>query len=363
MKKVGVIFGGVSSEYEISLLSASSVLNNIDKSKFEVYKIGIAKDGAMFLYDGGIEKIKADSWQGADCKPCVISTDRARRGIIVLEEDGKSSVLPLDVIFPVLHGKNGEDGTMQGLLTIAGIPFVGCDVLSSAACMDKDVTHALLDSAGVPVSKWLAITNSFFEKTSEQFIDSVETILGYPCFVKPANAGSSVGISKASNKEELIEAIKRAFVHDKKIIVEEMLTGLELECAVLGNDEPIASSIGEIEPCNEFYDYEAKYLANKSKTYIPARIEKRDSDALKAAALKAYRVMGCSGLSRVDFFLSKSGRVTLNEINTIPGFTDISMYASLFINDGVSYGELVTRLLEYAIRRYDEGVSCEDWKV
>lgn len=362
MNKVGIVFGGASSEYEISLLSASSVLKNIDTSKFEVYMIGIKKDGEMFLYNGDIDAVKFDKWHLSNCSPCVISTNRAKRGIIVFDEKDNSKVLPLDIIFPVLHGKNGEDGTFQGMLAIAGIPYVGSNALASACCMDKDVTHALLDSAGVPVSKWLVATTVSYQKNKAGFLDEVETVLGYPCFVKPANSGSSVGISKAKDRDGLIKAIDRAFLHDKKVIVEELLTGLEVECAVMGNDAPIASCIGEIEPCNEFYDYEAKYLADKTKTYIPARISERDSDTVRALALKAYRVMGCSGLARIDFFLSASGKAVLNELNTIPGFTSISMYAKLFIESGVPYGEIITRLLDYALDAHDSDISCEDWQ-
>lgn len=279
---VGILFGGVSSEYEVSLMSAAAVLENIDTNRFNPYCIGIKKDGKMFLYNGDVEKIKDNSWFNSDCTPCVISTDRTHHGILVFDEENRAEVIALDAAFPVLHGKNGEDGTMQGLLSIAGIPFVGCNTLASAACMDKDVTHTLLDSVAIPVAKWVSAIKHIYEKNHFVFLDEVETVLGYPCFVKPANAGSSVGITKASDRLSLEKAIERAFLHDNKVIIEEQINGLELECAVLGNEDPFVSCVGEIEPCNELYDYEAKYLDGKTKTYLPARIEKKDSDAVRA---------------------------------------------------------------------------------
>lgn len=347
--RLGVIFGGVSSEYEVSLLSATSVLEQIDRQAYEIIKIGIARDGRMYRYTGGIDRIAADQWQGADCTPCLLSPDRSHHGILLLKD--QPEVIRLDCVFPVLHGKNGEDGTIQGLLSMAGIPFVGCGTLSSAACMDKAVTHTLLEAAGIPCAKWKGIQAYEYRQGPETFWAEVEAHIGWPCFVKPANAGSSVGIHKAKNREELIAAIDAAFLHDEKILVEEAVEGLELECAVLGNEAPIASGVGEIVPCNEFYDYDAKYLANRTQTFIPARISGEAEKRIRETALRAFRVMGCSGFARVDFFLQKDQSIRLNEINTIPGFTSISMYPKLFIESGIPYPRLIDRLIRLAMEK------------
>lgn len=346
---LGILFGGASSEYEVSLLSAASVLKNIDPEQYDIYKIGITKDGRMFYYTGHIDRISADKWQGADCVPCVISPDRGHHGILLL--GSRTEVLRLDCVFPVLHGKNGEDGTMQGLLSLAGIPYVGCGYRASADCMDKIITHTILDAAGIDGTKWLGITEFDYRRDEEGFASRAAAELGFPCFVKPANAGSSVGITKVKSPEEFSAAMNLAFEHDSRVIVERMIYGIELECAVLGNDEPIASCVGEIAPISDFYDYDAKYNDGTTKTYAPARIPEQTADAIRELAVRAYRAMGCEGCSRVDFFLEKSGRILLNEINTIPGFTQISMYPQLFIESGLSYSALIDRLIRLALER------------
>ncbi|MEG0693913.1 MAG: D-alanine--D-alanine ligase family protein [Oscillospiraceae bacterium] len=348
-QSIGIIFGGASSEHEVSLMSATSVLKNIDADRYDIYKIGITKKGQLFYYTGDVDNITSGEWQLSGCTPCIISPDRTHHGFILL--DGSNEVIKLDAVFPVLHGKNGEDGTIQGLFALAGIPYVGCNTLASSACMDKGVTHTILDSVGISTAKWLGILEHSYKKNPDEFLTQVSNTLGFPCFVKPANAGSSVGITKAVDVNTLKEAMNLAFLNDKKVIVEEMLYGIEIECAVLGNDEPIASVLGEIEPCNDFYDYDAKYLANKTKTYIPARIAESYSEEIRTTAIKAFKSMGCEGFSRVDFFLTKDNRVMLNEINTIPGFTSISMYPQLFINSGIPYKDLITKLIDLAIER------------
>lgn len=348
-QNVAIVFGGASSEYEVSLLSASSVLKNIDCEKYNIYKIGITKDGKMFYYTGSVDRIAENNWSDNDCVPCVISPDRSHHGMIILSD--KTEIIRLDVVFPVLHGKNGEDGTIQGLLSMAGIPYVGCNVLSSACCMDKGVTKALLDNAHIDNAKWVSILEHQYRQNPEQYLSQISDTLSFPCFVKPANAGSSVGISKAADSKSLAAAMDVAFQHDKKVIVEEFVQGLEIECAVLGNVEPIASILGEIEPCNDFYDYDAKYLANKTKTYAPARISPEDTERIRSTAIKAYQALGCEGFSRVDFFLCKNGTVILNEINTIPGFTAISMYPQLCEKSGIPYSELIDRLLSLGQNR------------
>lgn len=346
---LGVVFGGASSEYEISLLSATSVLKNINTEQYNIHKIGITKDGEMFYYEGSNSSIAKNTWLKGKCTPCVISPDRAHHGLILLKEPVE--IIRLDCVFPVLHGKNGEDGTIQGLLAMANIPFVGCDTISSAMCMDKCYTHMILDTKGIKTAPFKMITPDKYFKSGASFIESAGESLGYPCFVKPANAGSSVGVSKAHNAEELKEGIEYAFFHDKKVLVEKNIVGKEIECAVLGNSRPIASCLGEIEPCNDFYDYDAKYLANKTETRVPARISEDDAKKIKSVALKAYKAMGCSGFSRIDFFLTEDGEIILNEINTIPGFTAISMYPQLFENSGVPYPVLIDKLINFAMER------------
>ena len=345
---LGVVFGGASSEHEVSLMSATSVLSNLSPDRYEIHKIGITKDGRMFYYTGSIDALKDGSWEKSDCIPCVISPDRSHHGLLLPGQ----KVVRLDVVFPVLHGKNGEDGAIQGLLAMAGIPCVGCGILSSACCMDKVVTHILLDAAGIKQAHWMWTTEHEYRKAPDTALAQIEQRLGFPCFVKPANAGSSVGITKALNPEMLREGMELAFQHDPKVIVEGMVYGIELECAVLGNEEPIASCVGEIAPASDFYDYNAKYIDGTTKTYAPARICEAASEGVRETALRAYKVLGCTGLARVDFFLTTEGReVVLNEVNTIPGFTSISMYPQLFGVSGVPYGELLDRLVEYAVQK------------
>ncbi|WP_040196442.1 D-alanine--D-alanine ligase family protein [Candidatus Soleaferrea massiliensis] len=346
---VAVIFGGVSSEYSVSLVSASSCLENIPKEKYDIIMLGITADGRWYLYDGPIDSIRNDSWQNeAYITPAVISPDRRVKGIVVFEKGGFREI-QIDAAFPVLHGKNGEDGTIQGLFQLAGIPFVGCDMLSSAICMDKEYTHTVLSQAGIRNAKYMAVHRNEIGE-----FDRIETLLKeklcYPMFVKPANAGSSVGVSKAKDSAALKAALELAFRHDGKAIVEETIVGHEVECAVLGNDKPFASVIGEIESCNEFYDYEAKYVAD-SKLQIPAKVDKTISDLVRDTAVKAYQALGCAGLSRVDFFITQDGGVILNEVNTIPGFTSISMYPKMMQESGIPYGELLDRLIQFALER------------
>ncbi len=352
MKKALILFGGVSSEHDISLISAKSVIENTPKDKYDIITVGITKDGRWYLYTGNVENLPEDKWLCDESRltPAVLSPDRADHGIIVLGEKAKK--IKVDIVFPVLHGKNGEDGAVQGLLQLAGIPFVGCDMISSACCMDKVITNTLLDEAGIAQAKWLGLKEHEYKENGEEFIKKAEEYLGYPIFVKPANAGSSVGVSKATDKESLKKAIDKAFKEDTKLVLEEGITGKEIECAVLGNEEPIASLVGEIESCNDFYDYDAKYINEASKLYIPARIEQKISDEIRETAVRAYKALGCSGLARVDFFVREGdNKVLLNEPNTIPGFTSISMYPKMFQKSGVEYPELIDRLFMLACER------------
>jgi len=347
-KKIAVIFGGCSSEHEVSRMSATSVINNLPKDKYEVICIGITKDGRWYLFSGPVEKIIDGSWEHDPLnQPAFISPDRSVGGIVA---DGKIGfdVIKVDCVFPVLHGKNGEDGTIQGLLQLSGIPFVGCRALASADCMDKAVTHTLLTAAGITQAKYLWFYADKYTTGSEKIKLKIGARLGYPIFVKPANAGSSVGISKVRSEDELDAAVAKAAREDDKIVVEEAIVGQEVECAVLGNAQPEASLVGEIAASAEFYDYDDKYNSGKSQLYIPAHLNETVMEEIRTTAIRAYRMLGCSGLSRVDFFVRDGKEVILNELNTMPGFTAISMYPKLWAADGVSYGELLDKLITLA---------------
>ncbi len=347
--RVAVVFGGVSSEHEISRLSASSVIRNLSVEKYELSLIGITKKGEWYLFGGDPEEIPDGSWEN-DCsnRSCMISPDASRRGITV----SGGSFIPVDVIFPVLHGKNGEDGTIQGLLELSRIPYVGCGVLASSVCMDKAVTNLLLEQFGIAQAKFVWCYTDDYLENPEPVEREIVQKLGFPVFVKPANAGSSVGISKVKRAEELRSAMLLAAKEDGKLVIEEGIDGREVECAVLGNSRPIASVPGEILPANEFYDYEAKYFDDNSKLCIPAQLDETTTETLRSTAVRAFRLLGCSGLSRVDFFVRRSDNaVLLNELNTLPGFTAISMYPKLFGAVGIGYGELLDRLISLALEK------------
>lgn len=351
--RAAIIFGGMSSEYDVSLQSAYSVIKNIDKTKYEVVCIGITKKGRWLYFPGDVEMIANGDWyKHPDCVSVLISPDRSHRGIYKIMPDSTAVLQKIDVVFPVMHGKFGEDGTIQGLLELSGIPFVGCDTLASAVCLDKAMTHSVLDSLGIKNASWLSFNVSDL-KELKTIIEKIENKFEYPVFVKPAKAGSSVGISKAHNKDELIEAVKTAFSHDNKVVVEETLVGKEIECAVMGNSEPKASIVGEIIPKAEFYDYEAKYLSGTTDLLIPASITDEEMEKVQKLAVEAYKGLGCSGLTRMDFFLLRNGEIYLNEPNTLPGFTSISMYPKLFMHGGMTYSEVIDNLLNFALERAD----------
>ena len=350
-KRIAVIFGGKSSEHEVSRVSASYIISRIPTDKYEIINIGITKQGKWILYSGSIENIKDGSWENdPENKSAFISPDSSVHGLVVL--NGNScEIIKLDVIFPVLHGKNGEDGTIQGLFELAGIPYVGCGVLASADCMDKIVTNTILESLGIDQAKFTWCYAVDYKKSPDKVIEQVESCLDYPIFVKPSNAGSSVGVSKANDRDELKKAIVIASNEDSRILFEETVIGKEVECAVIGNDEPFASVTGEIAPASEFYDYDAKYNDAASKLFIPARISDETMEKVRANAVKAYRAIGCTGLSRVDFFVSDDNRIFLNEINTLPGFTSISMYPKLMAHSGIAGSDLIEKLIDLAFER------------
>lgn len=358
MKNVLVVFGGVSSEHDISCISATSVLRNIPQDKYNVYMLGITKDGKSYLYEGSIENIENDGWLSDESKlkRAVISPSRADHGVLILDGDMAETVY-IDICFPVMHGKNGEDGTMQGLLTVAGIPFVGCGTMASAVCMDKAMTNSICDVNGIAQAKWLYTTKYDFEHSGKEFVHKCAEYLGFPCFVKPANAGSSVGVRKSADENSLYEDLKYALLFDSRVVVEEGIAGAEVESAVMGNEELFVGEVGEIVPCNEFYDFEAKYIDGSTMLHIPARISEEKQEEIKQIAKKAYKAFGCSGLARIDFFVRESdGAVLLNEPNTIPGFTSISMYPMLMREAGISYPDLIDRLLQLAIDRQEEEI-------
>lgn len=355
--RVAVIFGGKSNEHDVSLVSATHVIKSIPSDKYKVTCIGITKKGHWMKFIGDVDDIANGQWEKhPDNVPCVLSPDPLHKGFLVLGEDGGVSYMKIDCVFPVLHGKNGEDGTIQGLFQLAEIPFVGCDLISSANCMDKELTHTILEAHGIKTAKWFALIESELDCLDEK-CKQIENELTYPMFVKPAKCGSSVGISKVKNYDELKKGIKMAFAHDAKVVVEQGVTGIECECAVMGNDKPIASTIGEIEAANEFYDYDAKYVNAASRTIIPARFDEDVINKIREEAVKAYKAMGCGGLARVDFFLCENNEIILNEINTLPGHTPISMYPKLMENGGMSFEEQEDNLIKLALER--AGVDYE----
>lgn len=346
---LGIIFGGVSSEHDISCISAKGIITNLDYNKYNVVLIGITKEGRWFLYNDDVNLLPEDKWiYSKSLVPAFISPDTSVHGIIT----SRGEIIRLDVVFPVLHGKNGEDGTIQGLLQLAQIPFVGCDSTSSGICMDKAIANAVADAFDIPQAKWCAITQFDYKNNPDALLDNAVEKLGLPIFVKPANAGSSVGISKAQSRDELIKALEIAFKEDKKAVLEQFIDGFEVECAVMGNNNPVAAEVGQIIAAADFYDYDSKYNNPQSELHIPAKIPEEKRNEVKAQAIKAYKALGCEGLSRVDFFVTKDeGKVLLNEINTIPGQTPISMYPKLFEAAGLPYKELINKLIDLALER------------
>jgi D-alanine-D-alanine ligase len=361
--KVTVLFGGQSSEHEVSRISAQCVLENIDRDRFDIQTIGITKNGEWLKFDGDVKLIGSGEWEKAARKKLLEMSPASGETVqkapscmdLVSFKDSKGRNEKVDVVIPVLHGPNGEDGSVQGLLQLANVPYVGCNILASAAGMDKEFSKLVFNNAGIPQADYIKVMRSEIGGSMPFFIDQVNEKLGWPCFVKPANAGSSVGVSKVKTPGELEAALVSAAKYDTKILIEEFIDGKEIECAVLGNDNPIASTVGEVVPCNDFYDYNAKYIDGKSDTIIPANIEPQTMEQVRDYAVRALKALGCSGLSRVDFFVEKkTGKVILNEINTMPGFTSISMYSKLWDASGIPYSELITRLIDLAFEKYEQ---------
>ncbi|NLL96293.1 MAG: D-alanine--D-alanine ligase [Clostridiaceae bacterium] len=360
--KVTVLFGGQSSEHEVSRISAQCVLENIDKERFDIRMVGITKTGEWLEYKGDISLIGSGEWEKVARQQLI---DKAGLGSGLLNappscvdlvsfKDAEDRNIGVDVVFPVLHGPNGEDGSVQGLLQLADVPYVGCNILASAAGMDKEFSKLVFQNAGIPQASYIKVMRNEIKGSMPFLINRVSEKLGWPCFVKPANAGSSVGVSKVKGPQELEAALLLAAKYDGKILIEEFVRGKEIECAVLGNENPIASTVGEIVPCNDFYDYNAKYIDGKSETIIPADLPSHTVEQVQDYSVRAFKALGCSGLSRVDFFVSEEGKIILNEINTMPGFTSISMYSKLWEASGIPYPELITRLIDLAFEKYEQ---------
>ncbi|GAA0177765.1 D-alanine--D-alanine ligase family protein [Clostridium sediminicola] len=338
-KKIAILFGGQSTEHEVSRVSATSVLRNIDLKKYEVYPIGITKDGKWFEYKGSYDNIENGQWE----KDEFYKVPEGHKILFNKE---------VDVVLPILHGLYGEDGTIQGLCKLLDIPCGGPGVLSSALCMDKVYTKYVLENFGVKQADYVVVKKHEYSEEKEQILKRIEDKLGYAVFIKPSNSGSSVGISKAHNREELVQGLEEALKFDRKVLVEEAINAREIEVAVLGNDKPKAAIPGEIIPANEFYDFEAKYSNVESKLMIPASLNDEKLEMIKNEAIKIYQILDCAGLSRVDFLVDRnSGEFYLNEINTLPGFTQISMYPKMWEASGKKYSELIDNLIELAIER------------
>ena len=347
---VCILFGGVSPEHEVSLRSAESVLNNIDKNKYNIFPVGITKGGEWILY-GGREyaDLPSGKWQQHPDNCRVALSPVRGQGLLRFEGDCVVQER-IDVVYPVLHGENGEDGSVQGLMQLAGIPCVGPHVAASAVAMDKTLTKLVADHAGVTQADWQLVRSGDMSSRMEKTLDSLEARFRYPVFVKPAGTGSSVGVSKACDREDLRSALLAAGRYDDKVLVEEFIRGREVEVAVMGNDSPVASVCGEIDSGAEFYDYDAKYITDTSVAYIPARIPEDVAETVRDTAVKIYKAIGCQGLSRVDFFVTwQENKVVFNEINTLPGFTSISMYPKLFGASGIPYPQLIDQLIALAL--------------
>lgn len=341
--KIAVIFGGNSTEYPVSLHSAHSVLKNLDKNKYEALPVGITRAGDWYLYGGSFEKIADGSWDkdSENLNPVTLSISRSERGLLITR--GSPRLIKIDCAFPVLHGKNGEDGTVQGALDLAGMPIIGCGTLSSALCMDKARAHSLVAHEGIKIPKSV-VFNRYNAKNALENLD-----LNYPLFIKPVRSGSSFGISRVISPENLENAVKIAFEHDCEVIAEEEIDGFEVGCAVLGNDEPITGRVDEIELAGGFFDYDEKYTLKTSKIHMPARISAETEEKIRQTALKIYKILGCSGFARVDMFLSH-GEIFFNEVNTVPGLTAHSRYPNMMKGIGMTFEKMLDMLIECCVK-------------
>lgn len=358
--KVGIIFGGKSAEHEVSLQSAKNIVDAIDKEKYDVTLIGIDKEGKWHLNDQSSYLLNSEN-------PKLIALNKSDDNVAIVPGSATNQLIhvenavsleQLDVIFPIVHGTLGEDGSLQGMLRMANLPFVGPSVLGSSVCMDKDIAKRLLNAAGLKVAKGITVKRPNKDKVN---FEDVKELLGTPMFIKPANQGSSVGVSKVKNEEEFYAALHAAFQYDHKVVIEENIVGREIECAVLGNDDPIASIPGEILPNTEFYSYESKYIDEKgAELAIPAELTEEQVKMVQTTAVEAFKALECEGLARVDFFLTENGELYINEINTLPGFTKISMYPKLWEISGIPYSELISRLIDLALERSENDAKLKN---
>lgn len=350
--KLAVIFGGKSSEYSVSLHSAGSAIHNMDLNKYELYFIGITQEGKWYYYPhNDIEAIEHDIWREKDgvCD-VVLSCSETYKGFLKLSQEGTFKKMDVDCIFPILHGKNGEDGTLQGLFALSGIPFVGCDCVSSAISMDKEYTHIVCENAGINMAPYLCVNNTPHFNVEECYEQAISK-LTFPMFIKPANAGSSYGISKVNNKQQFIEGIQLAFKHDRKIIIESGIDGFEVGTAALGNDIVTIGEVDEVETHKDFFDFAAKYELDATTIHCPARISSEKKQEIQSIARTVYQAMGCRGLARIDLFLTPDGDIVFNELNTIPGFTSASRYPSMMREIGIDFPTLIDRLVSLALEK------------
>ncbi len=339
MKNIAVLFGGCSSEYGVSLQSAYAVIRNLNREKYRPILIGISQTGDWYRYTGSLEKIPQDTWRNSqDCTPVTLSVSRSCPAILC-----GGQRIPIDAAFPVLHGRNGEDGTVQGLFALAGIPVAGCSVLASALCMDKARAHALVAAEGIPVPKSIVLHGPGAPVPTRA--------LPYPLFVKPVKAGSSYGITKVTDETRLQTAIDTAFQYDNEVILEQAIPGFEVGCAVLGSSQPVVGDVDEIELSGGFFDFTEKYTLKTSAIHVPARISAEKTAEIQETAKRIYRILGCTGFARVDLFLTPEGRIVFNEVNTIPGFTEHSRFPSMMRSAGISFPEVLDRILREALER------------
>jgi len=358
--RVALIFGGRSVEHEVSLTSAVGIIKNIERKKFDLLPVKITKEGNWLLFDN-VNTLQSIKDLKKNPTTQIVIGDTSSPGLIRINTGKKNNcsvnsfIEPVDVVFPILHGSFGEDGTIQGLLKMADLPFVGCDVLASAVAMDKIIAKQLFFQNDIPSVDFIWFLRKSWKHSSHVIKQGVEKEIGFPCFIKPANSGSSVGVLKAHTKDEFSTFVDEACCYDRKILVEKYINARELECSVLGNDKPKSSSIGEIIPSKEFYDYKAKYIDDSTELVIPADIPEKTAAKIKTLAIKAFKALDCSGMSRVDFLLEKkTSHLYVSEVNTIPGFTPISMYPKLWEISGISYSELITQLIELAKERHND---------
>ncbi len=344
-KKIAVLFGGCSTEYDVSLHSAYAVITHLNKNLYEIIMLGITREGNWFRFQGNPDKLLCNTWfTDETCVPALLSPSRADHGIIEFK-DNTAVNIKIDAVFPVLHGKNGEDGTVQGLIELAGIPLIGCDTLSSALCMDKDYAHKIVSQAGIKTPASVVLHKDLKKSQLLQLANN----LSYPVFVKPVKSGSSFGITKLYGKDHLIDAVTSAFRHDDKVVIEENIDGFEVGCAVLGNENPVIGEVDEIELTQGFFDYTEKYTLTTSRIHMPARISKQTAGRIKETALIIYRELGCRGFARVDMFLTPEQDIVFNEVNTIPGFTSHSRYPNMLKGIGLKFEEILDTLIQMSL--------------